>query len=966
MTFGAQAQFQRYRNYDVKDGLASSEVYDLLQDSKGFLWFSTDLGVSRYDGYEFRNFTTDDGLPDNTIFDVYEDHAGRIWFVSFSGQLSYFLNDRIHTLPCNEALAKMMRGYYIKSIYVDKGDTIWAGSTFDLSFCIAPGWEAADIDSFKHTKRKGFLIVVDDTGVVYGGGAIDEPDLAVYNRNYEPLYSVNLFEEKLVSPGMRYFFTRMPNGNFLCTANSRIITFNRTGVLSYGEMGAIGICTQLQPDGTILAGTYDGVLMWNGSDFSSHSRIPKFDRKIVTAILRDTEGGMWYCTEGNGVFCTTNSAFLYYTADDGLPESKITSAAIHNNIIYTGHIDGAVCRLQGQSVQRLVPEPAGTFAGASNRITSILAYNDDEVLASTANCYYAITTADSRIRMIKERGCKKMIVSRDGNILAFRFRSLAKFSSREFRILSEYQFAMYADNIYEDARGNTWICALNGLWTCTGEGKMTYLGDSIPELAMRVTAVCESPDGALWAATRGNGIVIMYRDTIYRIQHAEGLASNMCRSLLMDGDSTAWVGTVAGLSRIMFSLHDSLRYSILNYTSENGLLSNEVNEIISANGKLHLVHTSGISVFNPADVNDSRFAPPVYITEITVNDDSVTAGHNSFGYDENRVSFSFVGLSYREPGKVRYRYKLEGTDNDWVYTRLTSASYQTLPPGDYRFVVQASSNEGVWSTGQASLGFTILPAWWQTWWLRTMVIVLLALMVYAGFRARVRQIRKRERKKSLLQNRIATFELNALRAQMNPHFVFNSINSVQYFITNNDADSSQKYLAKFAKLIRYVVDNSKLATIPLSKEIEALKLYMDLEALRFENRLRYEIHIDENVDVMYLQIPSMLIQPYVENAIWHGIMHKKGDGEIKISFRMEGEILCCIIDDDGVGRVRSQELKMEKEREGYKSVGMTNTKERLEIINHVTGSNLSVEITDLSDADGNATGTRVKIHVPAG
>jgi ligand-binding sensor domain-containing protein len=958
------AQFQRYRNYDVKDGLPSSEVYDVLQDKRGFLWFSTDLGVSRYDGYAFTNYTTDDGLPDNTIFDVTEDHAGRIWFTSFSGKLSYFLNERIYTLPCNDALSGKMFGNYIKSLYVDEGDTIWAGSTGKFSFCIAPGWNVQDIDSFVHPSHEGFLILVDETGLIYGGGTGAGSQLNVYNRAYEKLYSLKLFEESTGLLGVRYSFCRSAYGNIIVTVNNHIITFNKSGILASADLGAIGICTLLEEDGSVLAGTYDGVGSWNSTDLTSHQKISKFDKKIVTAILRDSEGGMWYCTEGNGVYFSANSKFLYYTYADGLPESKITSATIHDDIIYTGHIDGIVCRLQGQSVQRLIPEPAGEIPGASNRITSIIRYSDKEILASTASHYYAIGISDSKVRRIEERGCKKMIRGRDGCILAFRFRSLAKFSLENFRKIYEIPFNLYADHIYELQNGQVWICAIDGVWTYDGQSPPKYLGDSIPELATRVTGTQETEGNALWISTRGNGVLVIHDGDIYRIKRADGLASNMCRALYVDNANTVWVGTTSGLSRISFSLDDSLKYVISNYTSENGLLSNDVNDVFGSDDKLYAVHTSGISVLDPSVASTSTFAPPVYITGVTVNGDSVSTADNAIEYDENRINFSFVGLSFRDPGKVRYRYKLEGAPGDWVYTNVTSAAYQELQPGDYKFVVQASTNDGIWSAAEATAGFTIVPTWWQTWWFRIAAVFIIALLVSVGFRARVGQIRRRESSKTALQNRLATFELNALRAQMNPHFVFNAINSVQYFITENDPDSSQKYLSKFAKLIRYVVDNSRLSYISVKAEIEALTLYLELEALRFGDRMKYSFEIDDEVDTEYLQIPSMLIQPYIENSIWHGIMHKEGAGEIKIKLSMKDNTLCCVVEDNGVGRAKAMEIKKKKPVSLHKSVGMTNTRERLEIINQVSKNDLSVVVTDLYSENNEPRGTRVELRVP--
>ena len=219
------------------------------------------------------------------------------------------------------------------------------------------------------------------------------------------------------------------------------------------------------------------------------------------------------------------------------------------------------------------------------------------------------------------------------------------------------------------------------------------------------------------------------------------------------------------------------------------------------------------------------------------------------------------------------------------------------------------------------------------------------------------KIKAREKEKVDLQNQIATTELKALRAQMNPHFIFNAINSVQYFMTSNDPQSSQKYLSKFARLIRYVLDNSKPGAIPLGNEIDALKLYMDLEALRFGGRFTYTVLITENIDLNYVQIPSMLIQPYVENAIWHGIMHKKGDGKITISITMKDAVLTCIVEDNGIGRLKSKEMKS-SESLAYHSIGMSVTKERIELISKLNNIKPRVNIFDLYETKPLSTASR--------
>ncbi len=448
------------------------------------------------------------------------------------------------------------------------------------------------------------------------------------------------------------------------------------------------------------------------------------------------------------------------------------------------------------------------------------------------------------------------------------------------------------------------------------------------------------------------------------ITQKDGLASNMCRNLFIDQRNTIWVGSNGGLSKIDLKLIGPFGYDVEVFTKKQGLLSNEVNYILSKGDNLILAHNNGISVLNPGLLKNNSTPPPVYITRATNNNYTYKNDSISFLHNENYLKIYYTGISYKNPGTVEYKYKVDGLDTNWVYTSYTSAQFQALSPGNYKFIIYAKNNDGYWSEKPAVLFLTVLPEWWQAWIFKIFIVIAVSGFIFLLIKKRLDKIEKREEEKTELQNKIASTELKALRAQMNPHFIFNAINSVQYFMTSNDPESSQKYLSKFAKLIRYVMDNSKPASIPLEMELEALKLYIDLEALRFENRFEYRINVDKDIDINYVQIPSMLIQPYVENAIWHGLMHKKGDGKLDITIKMQDTILTCIIEDNGIGRERSKEIKATESATYHKSFGMSLTKERLEIISRLNNINPRINVIDLYE-NGIATGTKVEISIPS-
>jgi LytS/YehU family sensor histidine kinase len=312
--------------------------------------------------------------------------------------------------------------------------------------------------------------------------------------------------------------------------------------------------------------------------------------------------------------------------------------------------------------------------------------------------------------------------------------------------------------------------------------------------------------------------------------------------------------------------------------------------------------------------------------------------------------------------KNEFAYRLWGYEADWVVLKNGhSASYTQVPPGDYVLEIK-TGHAGHWYNTIKRLPIYIAPPFWETWWFRVLGTLLLTGLAALLYRARVRQIRREERLQSEFNQRIARTEMAALRAQMNPHFVFNCLSSINRFILVNKPDEASVYLTKFSRLIRLILDNSRTETVPLNKELEALKLYIEMEQMRFFDRFEYEINIDPALQTEHLEVPPLLIQPFVENAIWHGLMHQKTAGKLQIKVYPEGKRLCIEVEDNGVGRQKAMELKT-RSATVHKSLGMKVTAERLEVINQLYGTSAAVETVDLVDAAGQALGTRVLIRL---
>jgi hypothetical protein len=436
------------------------------------------------------------------------------------------------------------------------------------------------------------------------------------------------------------------------------------------------------------------------------------------------------------------------------------------------------------------------------------------------------------------------------------------------------------------------------------------------------------------------------------------LISNNCENVFIDSYNTTWVGSKSGISAI---IKDASGYSITKYNLADAMPSQKIQDIEQTGNKLWISsENSIISHILPA--TEEKKAPSLFITHFTVNDNNYPIHISSeLHYYQNRIKISFIGLSFNSFGKLQYQYRLIGLDTIWHTTQTPTVQYQFLPSGEYQFEVKAITPEGIENTSNISLKFSIdKPIWLKAWFIMLEIIFVIGC-TFSFIQYRLRSIQKKEEEKTLINKRIADIEMKALRAQMNPHFIFNAINSIQNHILKNDSKTAQDYLARFARLIRNVMENSKSEYIQLGIEIETLKLYIGLEQLRSGNKFQYEIIIQENISLYNTMIPPLLLQPFVENAILHGLMPMvDNSGILKITMHIHDHQLICIINDNGIGRKKAAEIKKHK-TSVHRSMGISATEDRIKILNSLKPGMANIIIQDIEDEN---TGTCVTIAIP--
>jgi LytS/YehU family sensor histidine kinase len=277
----------------------------------------------------------------------------------------------------------------------------------------------------------------------------------------------------------------------------------------------------------------------------------------------------------------------------------------------------------------------------------------------------------------------------------------------------------------------------------------------------------------------------------------------------------------------------------------------------------------------------------------------------------------------------------------------------------------ASNVDGQWTEGAVKVTIIVNPTWYSTWYFRVFIFIVICLLIYAIIFIRIRSVRKKhetEKQYYAIEKQLYQLKQKALQLQMNPHFLFNALNSIQGLILSNDMNGAIHYLSKFSQLMRQTLSNSSESFIPLHDELNALRLYIEIESFRFNDRFEVMITVDPKIDEEFIEIPPMILQTYVENAIVHGLLNSKKKGHLLIELTLIGQKLHCIVQDDGVGRKRACEIRLESGIE-RKSRGMSITGERLAILNQFANDIYSVNVIDLTDEQGNASGTRVEVDI---
>ncbi len=495
--------------------------------------------------------------------------------------------------------------------------------------------------------------------------------------------------------------------------------------------------------------------------------------------------------------------------------------------------------------------------------------------------------------------------------------------------------------------------------------KFTTIAQKLPKEA--ITRIVSVNQDVVWISTATNGVfkVDVRKDAI--LQHLEestGLLSNNIIGIALDKYQNLWIATNRG-----FQVYNTKNNHAFVLNSASGLGTNNISYNFSITNDNYVNHSlPGIllrfSIDSVLQLH-TKGKLPVITNVLSYNNQPILSSSEKiwhFAPGDNIISVYFSTLDFKYPEGIKYRYKLVGYDKDWFEPneKIPAARYTKIPPGNYTFLVEASEQNGAWNGLVTESTFVFEPFWYQTKLFKIFVAMFLLASAFTAYKLRIRHLQKQAATKATFEKRIIEVRLDALRSQMNPHFMFNSLNSVNHLIIKGDNQTASEYLIKFSRLLRRVLNNSRSDQITLQEEIDTIKLYLELERKRFSNAFDFSLNISGDIDPEEINIPPMMVQPYVENSIWHGLMHlvdRKGLISIDVEM-MDANLLSIKIEDNGVGRKAAAE-NQQGELKTYKSHGLKITKERMELLEKKFDHTLKVKIEDKINPVGLAEGTIV-------
>lgn len=951
-------------SFNEQYGWDVETVYDILEDSEGMFWFGTSEGLFRFDGQEFYNYSLLGYQQEYSSLKI--DPEGRIWFKNFTGQLFYLQDDSVHLFMEEEdyhtssdysvslfpkVLTTSSSSIKSHDFYKDTTILLHQGTSYKLSTNPTNRAVFSFIDRPDNLRKQGkYMLYVAE---INGTGIDTLANVVVLSSDQLALS---------VSGDNVILLQRQKDKSILW----QIVDDTIHSVDTIAGLGLLDIQEVCLPSNHVLAiCTRRGYFSRNLNAFHPPQKL-LFPELSVSNVKQDRAGNTWIGSTNKGIYILPNQEISSFQ----LPSRELLFACSDTTgTAWLTDFEGQVFELNSQTgdARLLAEEPNAIgrpfYDCFQNEL--LLSSPKKKVKLPAGLVEPAGGIGHAKDVLFLAEGIRVVISSE----IAMIQWDLSKADSTQLPWgLKPEEFIPYVDGFHirtlrnkrgsnavlDNDHGNLFINFADGLYTFTQAKGEPVLHDG---QKFQVTALLPDHSAGLWAASNRNKLMRVHGTHVKEKLDLDVTAKQLLQwkgfLFIVDKTGVLKYDTLSGnTSRIDYRDGLSAEYIV------HGLVYKDTLRLLTKN-ELYKIPCE----FDGRNTN----VPKGWIKSVSLFDKHLPLDTTfDLSHFENNFTIQFGAMALKSRNSYTFNYRMLGVSDDWIENSSTEsfARFPKLLPGDYTFEMKVCNEDLVCSQVQA-IRFVIRAPYYQRWWFYLLLIVLSSLTIGLLIRWRTKGTREREKlllEQVTLKKEISQAKIASLRAQMNPHFMFNALNSIQEFIVTNQKDIASEYLADFADLMRRYLNQSQYEEVSLREEIETLELYLRLEELRFEHELTCKVECAPELDIDSEKIPVMLLQPFIENSIKHGLLQKRKPKHLKIWFDRTENGFSCTITDNGVGRRKSQEINLS--RKHHQSFATSAIEQRLELLNAAKTRPIEAITTDLFDAKGEPAGTMVLLKVP--
>ena len=939
------AQNPLYKRFSSAEGLTKQSVYDVYQDSKGLIWLGTDEGLIRFDGRVFQKFSAPEKFRKG-ITNILEDESGRMYCQNFAGQVfvSHPIHDSIQYLENVKGLGRFMQNVMINKHL--------------LAFCGADFIGLYDIRT-KQVKNIPFAT----SNVQVSVFQRNAEHLSIYNNLEKEFFSISengtISKSKFNSSAAVLFHAQINKQDYLI---NKLFPFNMTNLASGNKSNLIGLKEETLinhvaaiDDQHIGVFTTSGVYIYNQNlDLIWHW----FEEESISGGIRDFQNNYWFSTLQNGLILVTQP-----NARVALEQENLTCITSKKNNIIVGTADNSLIEVEQMRAKKTL------YQDPTNHAMREVYYNEEQDELLFSNQFFHIISKNKNhtqeisvndigqlspsAYLLAEATTVSIYTKDEKEAIALPF--LNTFKTRiDDRILISDKMLRTEHATPIDAQSYL-VSTTDGLLKLTPQGasELQFNNNKIYALDL-----CKTDGDSILIATQTNGILIYHNNSIQ-----EYLPKNS----FFQGN----IKRIKYKRHLLYVLYSNAlevftpnKQRIQSFLTSDGWNGYNLTDFEIKGDTTFITTDKGLIAvtLNDAAYND---APPVIrILNGKVNQFPIDfSSTQELKAGPNVIEIDFAILDFKGLQTTKGYYSIN--DGDWIKSNGNKIILTSLAPGDYNIKIKAVNARGVTSTTPVEVNFTILTPWYWSWWFMLLSALAIVTSIVLFYKIRLANAQKANQllnEKIELEKALHQSTLTSIKSQMNPHFIFNALNTIQSYIYTNDKRAASDYLVDFSELTRLILDMSNKDSVILTDEIKANSLYLRLEKMRFEDDFEYVISTN-NIDTDSIRIPSMLIQPYVENAVKHGLLHKKSDKKIELIFSLENEILKVDIIDNGIGIKAANQINSQRPKK-HESFALRANKKRFELLNTGLEQPIGEEIISLYDNNGNASGTHVKLKIP--